>query len=142
MPQFNSISLQRLATCDPRIQAIMEEVIRYYDISILCGHRNKAEQKAAFRATPQVSKVDWPNSKHNSLPSMAVDIAPYSKQHHGVPTINNRWDAEQFIFMAGHVQRVALQLGIPLRWGGNWDRDEIVVTDQDFDDLGHFELVE
>jgi peptidoglycan L-alanyl-D-glutamate endopeptidase CwlK len=33
-------------------------------------------------------------------------------------------------------------LGVKLRWGGNWDRDGEPVTDQDFQDLVHFELAE
>lgn len=140
MPQFSSISSQRLATCDTRLQAVMEEVIKFYDISILCGHRGKQEQDKAVAEGR--SKVSWPYSKHNRFPSHAVDIAPYSRQQHGVPTINNQWDANQFIFMAGIVFSVADRLNIPLRWGGNWDRDEIVLTDQDFNDLPHFELVE
>lgn len=34
-----------------------------------------------------------------------------------------------------------VKLGIDIRWGGNWDMDGEPVTDQNFQDLVHFELV-
>ena len=29
-----------------------------------------------------------------------------------------------------------------IRWGGNWDSDGVIIRDQGFDDLVHFELKE
>jgi hypothetical protein len=45
------------------------------DFKILCGHREEKEQNEAFNKGN--SKLKWPQSKHNSLPSLAVDIAPF-----------------------------------------------------------------
>ena len=42
---------------------------------------------------------------------------------------------------AGYVQGVAEQLGIKIRWGGDWDSD-FDFKDQTFNDLVHFELRE
>ncbi len=37
---------------------------------------------------------------------------------------------------------VAKGCWINIRWGGNWDQDGEPVTDQDFQDLMHYEIVE
>ena len=67
--------MAKLRTCDYRLQMLFEEVVKHYDCTILQGHRDKATQDAYFEA--KKSKVKWPNSKHNSNPSLAVDVAPY-----------------------------------------------------------------
>ena len=38
------------------------------------------------------------------------------------------------LYAAGEVDHV-------IRWGGNWDRDGVILADQSFDDLPHVELV-
>jgi len=50
-------------------------VVKRFDITVLCGHRGEAEQNAAYAAGN--SKLKWPKSKHNKVPSEAVDIVPY-----------------------------------------------------------------
>ena len=44
--------------------------------------------------------------------------------------------------MAGRVMQEADRLGVTLRYGGDWDMDETVVSDQTFQDLVHFEIYE
>ena len=107
MPQFSKTSLERLETCDQRLQDLMHEVIKETDITILCGHRGEADQNKAFAEGK--SKLRYPKSKHNSLPSMAVDITPY-------PIDWN--DLESFRELAGIVKEKAEQLGIDIEWGG------------------------
>lgn len=135
MANFGKTSAARLATCHPDLQRLFNEVVKNYDCSILQGIRSKEEQDEYFRTGR--SKVQYPNSKHNSNPSMAVDVAPYFKT---APHI--RWeDKEAFYLFAGYIFGIAAQLGIKLRWGGNWDMDD-ELHDQTFMDLPHFELVE
>lgn len=135
MPKFSRTSLERLDTCHRDLQMLFNHVITMFDCSIICGHRNKIAQDAAFRA--KLSEVEWPNSKHNKTPSMAVDVAPY-------PIDWN--DRERFVFFAGHVMATAKLLHYEgfmshrLRWGGNWDNDNNL-KDNQFDDLVHFELM-
>lgn len=108
----------------------MEDVVEHYDCSILTGHRNEIDQMQAFDL--KQSKLKWPESSHNSLPSKAVDAAPWPID----------WDdRERFIHFAGAVQFAARKRGIILRWGGDWDQDGTGV-DNNFDDLVHFEIVE
>jgi peptidoglycan L-alanyl-D-glutamate endopeptidase CwlK len=75
MPSFSKKSRDRLATCHYLLQELMNSVIKETDITVLCGFRDKAEQERAFAEGK--SKARWGESKHNSYPSMAVDIAPY-----------------------------------------------------------------
>lgn len=128
--KFSKISQARLDTCHPDLQAVLNEVIKKVDFTVICGHRSQAEQDLAFHTGK--SKLRFPRSKHNTTPSKAVDIAPYPIDW------NNR---ERFYFLAGIVLGTADRMGIQLRFGGDWDRDGNI-TDNNFDDLVHFEIVE
>ncbi len=128
MPKFGSRSRSKLETCHEDLQKVFNEVIKHFDCSILEGTRPKEVQDEYYRTGK--SKVKYPNSKHNSNPSRAVDVAPY-------PIDWN--DKERFYFFAGYVKGVASQMGIELRWGGDWDSDN-ELHDQTFMDLPHFEL--
>lgn len=133
MPKFGNRSMSNLSTCHSDLQRLFNEVIKEYDCTILCGHRSKEDQDKAVQEGR--SKVRWPNGKHNSNPSMAVDVAPWFPTE---PHI--RWnDSSKFYHFAGYVQAVADQLGINIRWGGDWDSDG-ELHDQTFFDLPHFEL--
>jgi peptidoglycan L-alanyl-D-glutamate endopeptidase CwlK len=135
MPHFGTNSLNNLHTCHDYIQRVALEVIQFYDHSIICGHRNKHAQNEAFANGKSTKR--WPESEHNVFPSIAVDVAPWWDE---VPHI--RWDRKyEFILLAGIYIGVGRSLGIELRWGGNWDMDQELITDQRFIDLPHLELV-
>ncbi|GAF91804.1 unnamed protein product, partial [marine sediment metagenome] len=69
---------------------------------------------------------------HNSMPSKAVDLAPYPVD----------WkDAQAFVYLAGFVVGIGAMMGIRLRWGGDWDSDR-QTDDESFRDLGHIEIDE
>lgn len=131
MPSYSKKSKAILATCDGRIQRVFNEVIKHFDCTITCGHRTKEAQDALYYATPKRTQIKWPNGKHNSKPSKAVDAVPY-------PVDWN--DRERFTYFAGFVMATALSMGIRLRWGGDWDSDT-ELDDNKFDDLPHFELI-
>jgi peptidoglycan L-alanyl-D-glutamate endopeptidase CwlK len=140
MPTYSKTSATRLASCHIDIQVIWNELIKYIDCSVFCGHREEAEQNKAF--FDDLSQLQWPDSKHNSFPSMAIDSGPYF-----VELRNTDWeDAKAFAKFAGFAQLLAIQLYEQkkithvLRWGGDWDMDGRT-TDQSFSDLPHFELV-
>jgi peptidoglycan L-alanyl-D-glutamate endopeptidase CwlK len=127
MPVLSKNSEERLATCDERLQKLLREAIKSVDFTVLCGHRNEDEQEESFRLGR--SKVHWPASKHNSLPSTAVDIAPY-------PIDWN--DHKTFSRLFGYVERIAHEQGVSVRWGGDWDGDWR--SNDSFVDLPHIEL--
>lgn len=130
MPKFSDASAKRLAECHPSLQLLFNAVIEKYDCTILCGHRGEQQQNEAFQQG--LSKQQWPHSKHNKKPSLAVDVAPYPID----------WkDRDRFYHFAGFVIGAAWVLGVKIRWGGDWDRDGDL-RDQSFYDLPHFELVE
>ena len=128
MPQFSGKSLERLKTCHPDLQRLFTEVIKHYDCTVTCGHRGKDEQDEAVRTG--ASKLAWPNSKHNQLPSIAIDVVPF-------PIDWN--DTSRFYHFAGFVLATAKQLGIEIRWGGDWNSD-LKFRDEKFKDLPHYEL--
>ena len=57
------------------LQLIFSTVLRVMDHSLRVGFRNEIGQTKAFKSGN--SKVQWPDSYHNELPSMAVDVSPY-----------------------------------------------------------------
>jgi hypothetical protein len=135
MPNFGSASRRRRETLDPRLQEIADDAIKIFDFTIVCGHRNQEDQEKAFNEGK--SKLHWPDSKHNSSPSKAVDLAPYDPELKQIDW-NNR---DRFIMLAGIIMGVAQQKNIRIRWGGDWDSDTFM-RDHSFQDLPHFELAE
>jgi peptidoglycan L-alanyl-D-glutamate endopeptidase CwlK len=137
MPKYSQRSLDRLSQVDPRLIHIFTNVVKYYDNTILTGHRGQEEQTAHYEANR--SKVQWPNSKHNKFPSLAVDAAPYP--------IPDNWGADHwkdmvhFYMFGAIVLYEAKKAGVTIRWGADWDRDGDF-KDNRFNDLVHFEIVE
>lgn len=120
MFKFSDMSQARLKTCDDRLQLLFNHIIMEEDCSILCGHREKEAQDKAYNEG--FSKVQWPNSKHNSYPSKAVDVLPYPI---------NWMDHDRIALFASKVKAKAVDLGIKIRWGGDF---------KSFKDMPHFEL--
>lgn len=114
-------SSNKLSQCDIRIQEVLNEASKITDFKVVCGYRNKAEQNLVYKEG--YSRVEWPNSKHNRQPSLAVDIVPVPfKGYH---------DHCAFSFLAGVIKAVAYYKNINIIWGGNW---------HNLLDLCHFEL--
>ena len=130
MPKFGKRSMQRLNTCDEDLIALFKEVVKYFDCSVLEGHRGEEKQNKYFNEGK--SKLKYPKGRHNKKPSNAVDVVPY-------PVDWN--DREQMTYFAGFVKGVAYKMGIPIRWGGDWNNNNDL-KDNNFDDLPHFELRE
>jgi hypothetical protein len=117
------------SSLDKRLVKILDEAILVYDFTLICGHRTEEAQNEAFATG--ASKKQYPDSKHNSWPSIAVDVAPWP--------IN--WnDSLAFARLYGIIEAIAHDQGLELRWGGDWDRDG-GSRDQSFMDIGHLELV-
>ena len=128
MPKFGRKSRERLSTCEDSLQKVFNEVIKHVDCSVLEGHRSKDRQNKLYEE--EKTKVRYPDGRHNRQPSSAVDVTPYPVD----------WkDRERQTLFAGFVIGVARQMGIKLRWGGDWDQD-FQVVDNRFDDFPHFEL--
>lgn len=135
MAQFGNRSTQNLNTCDSDLIKIFNHVVKHFNCAVIYGNRGEDKQNELY--SQGFSKKQFPNSKHNSSPSMAADVAPY-------PIDWN--DTNRFYLFAGRVIATAEFLyeaniiSHLIRWGGDWDRDT-QVKDQTFNDLAHFELI-
>lgn len=123
--QFSENSAAKLATCDPRLQVLLNWAIRVspVDFAVISGYRGEAYQNELQEEGK--SQLRYPNSKHNKQPSLAVDIVPY---------VNNAPDFERielFWTVYGVIHALSEQMGVDIAWGGLWS----------FKDYGHFELV-
>lgn len=146
--RFGKTSKTRLATCHNDLQKVLQLAISRsrIDFGISEGHRSLKRQKQLFDEGR--SKIDGikKKGKHNYHPSLAADIYIY----HPDPEVRSKllYDKPSLCYIAGVIISCAGELlekdeiSHSIRWGGNWDRDGIILQDQSFDDLPHFELVE
>jgi len=136
MPKYSSASKKKLLLAHPDLQIIFNEVIKYYDNTIVYTFRNEELQNNLYEQG--LTKKKYPHSKHNIYYSMAVDSAPYIDG-----TVSQ--DMYQCYHYAGFVKGIAQMLlnegkiSHKLIGGSDWDNDNNV-NDQKFRDLWHFEL--
>lgn len=135
--RLGTISEYNLSTCSPNLQLLIREAIRrapkWLDFAVTCGFRGQLDQDEAFKKGK--SKKRWPNSKHNTMPSRAVDVRPAS------PFNAEDWnDRLRFARLLGFIEGVAVDLGIPIRLGLDFSQDGRSL-DEKFIDLPHIEEV-
>jgi peptidoglycan LD-endopeptidase CwlK len=136
MPTFSQASRDKLSSCSFELQLLFNYVVQFYDCTIVCGYRPKADQEKAF--SDGLSKVHYPGT-HSTKPSIAVDVAPYE-------TTGIDWGKIQTAHFAGFVMGVASMLfkqGVmkhKIRSGADWNGN-MDVDDTTFWDACHFELV-
>lgn len=133
--KFGKKSKELLATLHPDLQKVLNELIKYFEFSIIAGYRPREEQNAAFDSGASTKR--WPESKHNKLPSDATDIAPYP--------IN--WKQRgRFLLLIGAALCIARQLKEKgeiqktIRAGADWNMNDNP-DDESFIDLPHLEVV-
>lgn len=128
--RFGTRSRLALNSCHMDLVALAESALGVgMDFAVVEGHRSAERQAEMYHKG--LSKLQWPDSMHNKEPSLAFDLAPWP--------IDWR-DTQRFYHLAGIVRAIASEHGVELRWGGDWDCD-FDLRDQNFMDLGHFELV-
>jgi len=152
MFKFSKTSQARLVTCHPELQMIFNYVIRYFDCKIICGYRTTQEQQKLFEQGRKFSKGKWiikkpskivtycdginEKSKHNYMPSQAIDVIPYPIEWKNV----NRM--RYFIGFVKGIARMLLEYGqtdYELITGIDWDNDTRL-KDTRFLDFPHFQL--
>ncbi len=135
MFKYSNNSLLRLGSCHKDLQLIFKEAIKVIDISILEGYRSSSIQEELYRQGKSQKRAG--QSKHNCVPSMAVDASPYPID----------WgDKKRFYYLAGIIKGIASRLleegkiSHNIRFGGDWDGDNDL-NNQTFFDLPHYELI-
>lgn len=120
----------RLQTLVTRLRDEVADITLVYPFG---GYRDAQTQAALVEAG--ASTLRWPDSKHNKYPSQAVDLQPYPR-----PVEEEKlWGA--LGYLAGRAFGIAKEEGFDIRWGGDWNGDGDL-TNQNFDDLFHIELVD
>jgi peptidoglycan L-alanyl-D-glutamate endopeptidase CwlK len=134
MPNYSESSKVKLSEAHPKLQELFNEVIKYFDCTIVCSFRNKECQDKAVM--DKNSKTPWPTSKHNKVPAMAVDVMPCP-----VNWSDSAKNIEQITLFAGFVLGVASRMNIKIRWGHDWDGD-LHPDEHMLIDRPHYELME
>ncbi len=124
-------SLEMRDSLMPELKALADDVLQAvpFDIALTDGHRGQEAQEAAFASG--ASKVRWPDSKHNRLPSYAMHLDPYP--------INYAQPCVYYV-LAGIVLSTAKLHHLPIRWGGRWNGDYLDLAGEKFKDLAHWEM--
>ena len=126
MYKFGRRSRERLKGVDSRLINVLNELIKMMDVTIIEGLRSAERQKELL--AKGATKVKY--SKH--MEGKAVDLAPYPID----------WEnRDGFYYMGWMIRGIAKQMGINIRFGGDWDSDGDT-KDNNFDDLVHVELKE
>lgn len=121
--------------------------MEYRACNVLSGRRGKIEQNDLY--ANKKSKLKYPESKHNKLPSEALDLAPdpipdnwgaiswklIPKKHRKQIQKEIKERCEFYNFN-GYVKATADQIGVEITQGHDWDGDN-EFNDQTFDDLVH-----
>lgn len=129
-----------LNQCDERLRRLFYEVDKRTTVEILESTIRSLEQQKEFVAEGKSKTMQSLHLIDENHPfSRAVDAAPWPViwPDKGNPTYV--YQIGQFYYFAGVVLEVSKELGIAIRYGGDWDGD-FNVTNQTFYDLVHFEL--
>lgn len=152
MPEFNSARSARvIQELVLPLKVVLLVAIKHIDFSLVQGARPLGEQVRLFDngqseldGITQISKhqvwtsEELPNGYTEARPkAWAVDILPAPYTLHGIKAYDDR---PRFTQYAGFILGIGANMGIELRWGGDWNGD-FSYHDQKFHDLPHLELV-
>jgi len=126
MPKFSKRSTKELDTVHIVLQRLLKRVILRTDFTVICGHRGQEAQTKAYESG--ASKLQFPHSKHNISPSLAVDCVPYPVDWQDINRFKELASVVKEEFAA---MPEAEKLRYELVWGGDW---------KTFVDAPHFEL--
>lgn len=133
MSSFGPSSLVQIATLHSDLAKILVIGIQRMDFTVVEGYRGKVAQNQAY--AKGYSKLKYPSGNHNQWPSLAVDCAPYP-----VDWSDQSRALERFVFMQGIFWSVSLEIGIPIRQGIDWNRNQDMRDEHGLHDYPHLEL--
>lgn len=161
MFEFSDISKKRLEEVHKDLQLVIYESLKYspIDFGISQGYRSPETQFELFKKGRKFENGEWiidnpreivtyldgynKKSKHNYNPSKAIDIYAYipNKPHLA-------WNENHLSAIYGVIISTANRLfeenkiSHKVVGGYNWDGDGEIITDQNFQDGPHFQLVD
>lgn len=144
---FTPNSLDEIGTLDGSLAKVVLRARAWsrIDFQVSQGARTIAQQREYFNAGRSKVNPDayatkealYAAAKHVVGPgsplSRAVDLFVPGQQ-------GGSYDKRALCYLAGIMDAAAKSLGIRIRWGGDFDRDGVLVEDGTFQDLPHFEL--
>lgn len=135
--KFDANSARRLAQAHPMLQQLMNAARSKIPFMILDSQRGRAEQERAFHAGH--SKAHFGDSAHNWSPAIAVDIAPIPLDWKNIESFRTLQEVVGWFHPASGTGRgLAKAMGIPIRWGGDWNMNG--KADEHLVDMPHYEL--
>ncbi len=151
MYKFGKKSLIQLKTCHKDIQIILNEIIKFYDFSVLEGIRTTERQQSLFAdgrskldGINKLSKHQGKEDENGNMVSFAVDVMPYKKGTNAFEV--HEKERARFYMLMGMVKATTKRLieeekiSHDVRFGLDWDGDD-TFRDNGFDDLPHAELI-
>ena len=142
MYQLSQKSKLALYSCHRDLILIAEYAIRItpVDFGISEGHRSVQRQKELYEL--KRTQIDGVTklSNHNYSPSKAFDFYAY---------VNGKlsYKEKDMVFLAGvfiacaEILKLQGIIRSTVRWGGNWDGDGEIISDQGFIDTPHIEIL-
>lgn len=126
MPVFGSRSIKNLEGVHPSLVRVMTEAIKNspIDFTITEGVRTVQRQQELYlkgrtMPGPKVTNADGVRNKSNHQTKSdgyghAVDLYPYINGAVQINAVN------ELKIIAIHIKKVAYELGIGIKWGGDW----------------------
>ena len=155
---YGARSLTRLKTTHPLLQRLMRRVGEHFPNTVLEGMRDiEAQRKNVARGVSKTMNskhligeavdcapdpLSWPRAKRlmRRIEGVTEGLTPDQKTEMMYLVTTYTKEVSRWYYFGGFVLGTAEELGIGVRWGGDWDSDR-KLTDQSFDDLPHFELL-
>lgn len=119
---LSKTSIQKLETCHSDLKRLIYAVAKEEKCAVICGFRGRYEQEKAYMQGK--SKARFGQSKHNSKPSLAVDVVPLPLDWNDIPAFER---------LGEKIMKKADELNIKIKWGRDFTN---------LKDYPHFELVQ
>lgn len=147
MTGFSPNSLDQIGTVDPSLAKVLLRARAWSKVpfEVSQGARTIEQQRQYFAENKSKVNPDayatkealYAAAKHVVGPgaplSRAVDVFTPGQEGGG-------YNAQALAYLAGIMDAAATSLGVKIRWGGDFDRDGIVMEKGTFIDGPHFEL--
>lgn len=147
--EFSNTSQERLNTCHKDLIAVANLALKLSDVDfgIAEGQRPLSKQREYFEAGK--SKLNPDNPEHLKRAKHVISEYRMNAEAFDIYAWINgaNYETHNMAYLAGVIltaSKILYQMEVithKVRWGGNWNSNGEIITDQSFDDLVHFELI-